>query len=122
MTGKKCVHQILFILGMILVLLNACGPRKRTGSGWKMFRYDRTHSGYSEETLPIPLTLQWAYQPSRSPHPAWPAPGEEMERMQMDNAFHTSAAYDMVFFGSSLDHKIRALDAATGKERWHFSA
>ena len=43
-----------------------------------------------------------------------------MERMQMDNAFYTSAAYGMVFFGSSLDHKICALDAATGKEKWHF--
>jgi len=120
MSRKKCEKNICRILGLILVLLSACGPGDRTGSGWMTFRHDRTHSGYSEETLPIPLTLEWAYQSSLSPRPAWPEPGEEMERMQMDNAFYTSAAYGMVFFGSSLDHKIRALDAATGKEKWHF--
>ena len=130
MTRKKSVRNIfwmfrrskavLFALGLLLVLLSACGPGDRTGSGWMTFRYDRTHSGYLEETLPIPLTLEWSYQSSQSPRPAWPEPGEEMERMQMDNAFYTSAAYGIVFFGSSLDHKIKALDAATGKEKWHF--
>ena len=120
MSRKKCEKNICRILGLILVLLSACGPGDRTGSGWMTFRYDRTHSGYLKETLPIPLTLEWSYQSSQSPRPAWPEPGEEMERMQMDNAFYTSAAYGMVFFGSSLDHKIKALDAATGKEKWHF--
>jgi len=130
MSQKKCAgntcrrHRkrgsFLFILGLILVLLSVCGPGDRTGSGWVTFRYDRTHSGYSTETLPIPLTLKWSFQPSQSPRPAWPEPGEEMERMQMDNAFYTSVAYGMVFFGSSLDHKIWALEAATGKEKWHY--
>ncbi len=120
MTRKISRRPSLFSLGLILVLLGACGPGDRTGSGWMTFRHDRTHSGYSEETLPIPLTLEWSYQSSRSPRPAWPEPGEEMARMQMDNAFHTSAAYGLVFFGSSLDHRISALDAATGKEKWHF--
>ncbi len=120
MSRKKCEKNICRILGLILVLLSACGPGDRTGSGWMTFRYDRTHSGYLKETLPIPMTLEWSYQSSQSPRPAWPEPGEEMERMQMDDAFYTSAAYGMVFFGSSLDHKICALDAATGKEKWHF--
>ena len=130
MNRKKCVHNFsrghrrgwasFFCLGLILVLLNTCGPGEETGNGWMMFRYDRTHSGYSKENLPLPLTLEWAFQSPLSPRPAWPEPGEEMERMQMDNAFYTSAAYGLVFFGSSIDHKIRALDAATGKEKWHF--
>jgi outer membrane protein assembly factor BamB len=130
MSRKKCANDIcrirglgwsfLFCLGLILVLLSACEPGDRTGSGWMTYRYDRTHSGYFEETIPMPLNLEWSFQSSLSPKPAWPEPGEEMARMQMDNAFYTSAAYGMVFFGSSVDHKICALDAATGKEKWHF--
>jgi hypothetical protein len=75
MSRKICVKNIcringlgwpsLLSLGLILVLLSACGPGDNTGTGWMTFRYDRTHSGHSEETLPIPLTLEWSYQSYR---------------------------------------------------------
>jgi outer membrane protein assembly factor BamB len=113
-------RSFLFCLGLLLVLLNSCVPGDRAETGWMTFRYDRTHSGYSGETIPVPLTLEWSFQSTQSPRPAWPEPGEEMARMQMDNAFHSSAAYGLVFFGSSLDHRICALEASTGEEKWHF--
>jgi outer membrane protein assembly factor BamB len=118
-SSRKIWPEILGLV-ILLILMNACGPGEKGEGGWLTFRYDRTHSGYSEETVPVPLTLVWSYQSPLSPQPAWPEPGEEMERMQMDNAFYSSAAYGLVFFGSSLDHKVRALDAATGQEKWHF--
>lgn len=130
MSHKTCFHNHLRIrtrmwpclwsLGVLFILLNSCGKSIGTESGWMTYRYDRTHSGYSEERISLPLSLKWSYQSSPAPRPAWPEPGEEMERIQMDNAFYTSAASGLVFFGSSVDHKIYALDAATGKEKWHF--
>ena len=130
MSQKKYAHCVcrirgfgrsfLFCLSLVLFLLSACETGDRSGIGWVSYRYDRTHSGYLEETIPMPLNLEWSFQSSPSPQPAWPEPGEEMARMQMDNAFFTSTAYGLVFFGSSVDHMIYALDAATGKEKWHY--
>jgi outer membrane protein assembly factor BamB len=37
-----------------------------------------------------------------------------------DDAFQVAAAGDAVYFGSSVDDKVHALDAATGHERWSF--
>lgn len=37
-----------------------------------------------------------------------------------DRAYHVAVAAGMVYFGSSADDKIYALDAVTGRERWSF--
>ena len=96
MSRKKSRWLTLIGLGLIFFHTSACGPGNRTGSGWMTFRHDRTHSGYSEETLPVPLTLEWSYRSSLSPRPAWPEPGEEMARMQMDNAFQVHLLFLLI--------------------------
>ena len=110
----------VFALCLLIGFLSQCGSGHRTGIGWMTFRSDNTHSGYSSETLSLPLSRQWSFQSSKAPEPAWPEPGEEMQRMQLDNAFHTTVAYETVYFGSSVDHAVHALDARTGKEKWRF--
>jgi glucose dehydrogenase len=42
--------------------------------------------------------------------------------MPFDHAYHAIIAEGLVFFGSSADNKVYALDAAAGKERWTFFA
>ena len=87
---------------------------------WPTFRHDPARSGVSPEDIPASLHLQWTHRPRHAPVPAWPEPVQEMHRMPFDYAYQVAATGGMVYFGSSADHKVYALDAATGKERWSF--
>jgi len=47
-------------------------------------------------------------------------PAEELPRMHSDNAYHVTLADGIVYFGSSVDNKVYALSAETGKVSWTF--
>ncbi|NOR54094.1 MAG: PQQ-binding-like beta-propeller repeat protein, partial [Candidatus Aminicenantes bacterium] len=115
-TGLKCAVSIS--LACLVVFCINCGSHK-TG-GWMTYRHDSARSGITTEGLNTPLALRWVFKPTHEPKPAWPKPGEEMERMHFDNAYHVTAAQGMVYFGSSVDNKVYALNARTGKLRWTF--
>ncbi len=85
--------------------------------GWPMYRADSERSGYTSEEFPKSLTLQWMYKSNHDPHPAWQA---RDTRMFFDYAYRTVIADGQVYFGSSADGKIYALDAKTGQEQWTF--
>ena len=101
-------------------VLLACAAVLRAGQSgtWPTFRYDNARGGASPEELQLPLHLQWTYVPRHKPRPAWPEPCKEAHRMAFDYAPQVSIAGGLVFFGSSADHKVRALDLGTGEERW----
>lgn len=73
--------------------------------------------GHAAETPGAGLSLQWVRAARHAPQPAWP--GRDT-RMPFDRAYRTAADGDAVFFGSSADGKVYALDARTGDERWSF--
>src|SRR5215207_4216641 len=74
----------------------------------------RTH--YTPQELPGKLAPRWVLRRPHPPTPAWPL----SSRMPFDRADHPVVAGGSVYFGSSADGKVYALDAATGKERWAF--
>jgi outer membrane protein assembly factor BamB len=97
------------------------------GADWPTYRYDNSRSGALPETLGTPLALQWEYQPLHGPEPAWSAPAARpregfklKHRVIFDDAFQVAAVGNTIYFGSSGDNKIYALDAATGQERWAY--
>ena len=79
------------------------------GADWTTYRHDTARSGVTSEQLDTRLHLQWTYQPRHAPSPAWPEPGKEMHRMAFDYAYQVAIADGLVFFGSSSDHKVYAL-------------
>ena len=87
-----------------------------SAADWPQFRADAARSGYSEETLPEDLSLNWVYGKVAAPDPAWEGTG----RMFFDHAYHTTIADGILYFGSSADCKVYALDAKTGEEVWSF--
>jgi outer membrane protein assembly factor BamB len=83
---------------------------------WPTYRGDAARSGYTAEELPAKLSLAWTYRPAHAPMPAWPRD----DRMLFDRTNEVVIAVGLLFFGSSADGTVVALDAATGAQRWTF--
>ena len=102
--------KTLYLLPALLLCPGLLGAE-----GWSTYRGDSARSGYTADELPRQLSLQWTYR-SHLPDSAWPS----SDRQEFDRAFHTVVAGGLLFFGSSADHKLHAIDAATGEERWSY--
>ncbi len=94
---------------------------------WPAFRNDNSRSGSTAESLKTPLAVDWTHTAVHPPHPAWSPPAQRARegfylkhRVDFDDAFQLVVSGDTVYFGSSADHKVYALDAATGLARWEF--
>ena len=104
----------------IVVTIIWYGCEKAPQKGWMTYRNDSNLSAVSDENLKTPLSLSWVYKPSHAPEPAWYEPAEELPRSQFDNAHYITTAGERVFFGSTVDNKVYALDKNTGKEIWTY--
>jgi len=105
------------------VLLAAIATAELTlGSDWPAYKRDAQRSGVATASLSFPLREVWRCEPSQAPAPAWPEPGRELHRLDFDYAFQPVVANGLVYFGSSADDTVRAIDAATGKLAWRFTA
>ena len=99
---------------LAVACLFAAGAR---GADWPMWRYDARRSAASPEELPATLRLQWVRKlPPLAP--AWP----DEPRMRFDVAYQPVVQGATLFFGSSRNDTLTALDADTGAERWRFYA
>lgn len=88
-----------------------------TAADWPTWRGDAARSGYTLQRLPREPSLRWVYKSRHHPRPAWS--GRDT-RMTCDRAYHPVVVGGKVFFASSADCKVYALDAATGARRWEF--
>ena len=70
------------------------------------FRSDAARSGHTSEPIAKNPFLLWTYQQADSVRPAWP----RSDRMTFDRATEPIVASRLVYFGSSADGSIHALD------------
>lgn len=110
---------------LVLLSLIACGCAVARAEDWPTYRHDTARSGISSETISLPLSECWRFMPRVAPDPAWEIPrGEPVEgvlelgRVRFDDAHHVIVAAGRVYFGTSGDGRVCALDAATGKNIW----
>ena len=61
--------------------------------------------------LPDDLVVHWTFASTTPPQPAW---SDRDTRMSFDKVMHPVIADGRVFFGSSADGKVYALDACHG--------
>ncbi|MBL8799460.1 MAG: PQQ-binding-like beta-propeller repeat protein [Planctomycetia bacterium] len=104
-------------------LVLALHGRAAHSADWPTFMHDPARSGVTSAELSWPLASQWVYRAPVEPRPAWPPPQPgwtELPKVDFDDAFHAVADGERVYFGSSVDHQVHALDAATGAVRWKF--
>ncbi|MDP6036149.1 MAG: PQQ-binding-like beta-propeller repeat protein [Verrucomicrobiota bacterium] len=99
----------------LTVFLTICLLIPRAQADWPAFRHDAERTGYTPEALPAKLSLQWVHHAAK-PQPAWP----RSRRMMFDFAHQPIAAGDMIWFGSSVDGAVHALEAGTGRRKWIF--
>ncbi len=104
----------------LLVAVVAWSATEALGD-WPTYRCDNARSGLSAASMRSDLAPVWTHRLVHAPRPAWPAPSEERHRMDFDRAYFTTSAEGLVFFGSSVDDHVYALDAATGERRWAFA-
>ena len=108
---------LLVATGIALVAL-ACGQGR--ADDWPTHRHDLARSGVTREPLYEKLHVQWRHTSAHRPRPAWDEPGRELNRLAFDYAHNVTVADGLVYFGSSADHKVYAIDLNTGRQRWAF--
>jgi outer membrane protein assembly factor BamB len=102
---------------LVIILFLFCSRMEAFAGDWPQYRADAARSGYTQEELTSELSLRWVYHPRHAPRPAWQGVDT---RMPFDHAYQPVIANGNLYFGSSADCKLYALDASTGEERWTF--
>ena len=94
---------------------------------WPTYRHDSRRSGVTAESPALPLAPAWTRKSPLPPRTAWTGPAKwdafsgnsGLQSMRnFDPCFYVTATDGQVFFGSSVDDAVHALDAATGEENW----
>ena len=119
MMKKTTTQRLGLTVGLALVILISIGGGA-LGADWPQYRADAARSAYTPEELPRALTLDWTRQPQNPPHRAWVGRSLSPSRMKFDWCHAPVVSSGVLFFGSSADHQIHALDAKTGREKWSF--
>ncbi len=114
MRGLRSLSPAAAGVWLPMILLVLCCSTLWAGD-WPQFRFDAARAGYTPEPLPAQLSHQWTHRAVQPPDPAWV--GQDT-RLPFDHAPQVVVADGMLFFGSSADCCLRALDAATGEQRW----
>jgi outer membrane protein assembly factor BamB len=83
---------------------------------WPQYRADAGRTAYTPSGLPDGLTLRWKLE-QPEPRPAWRG---VHTRMIFDYAYQPVVSGKTLFFGSSADNKIYAVDTATGRSAGPF--
>jgi hypothetical protein len=83
---------------------------------------NRQRTGYTPQELTPPYRAVWVHTPRHKPRPAWQEPVWEPQRIDFDYAYAVSVENDTVYYASSSDHALHALDLATGREKWLYCA
>jgi outer membrane protein assembly factor BamB len=77
-------------------------------------------TGYVDAHLLREPVMVWRYDQKHAPVHAWDEPMREVQYIDFDYVDQPALANGTLYFGSSADHKVYALDLATGQERWTF--
>jgi len=117
------------------VVFFLCGPdfgelsRTVSAEDWPTFGGDNRRSCVTGERLELPLQELWVFKATHPPSPAWPGPAKQdffhrhynlRPTVTYDKAFGAVGVGDTIYFGSSVDDKVYAIDAMTGQLRWTF--
>lgn len=113
---KRCALLGLLLAGSV----SADGqvPLSASGTQASVPFCNQRRSGYTPQELKPPYRVVWVHAARHRPRPAWQEPVWEPQRIDFDYAYAVSAQGDTVYYASSVDHALHALDLASGREKW----
>ncbi|MEZ6068720.1 MAG: PQQ-binding-like beta-propeller repeat protein [Pirellulales bacterium] len=116
--GVKRTNNGVLVMALALWTVAVALTMPAGADDWPTYLHDNSRSGATTESIATPLVPLWTFVPTAPPDPAWTTPAKEAARVRFDDAFHVVVADGRVFFGSSGDNKVYALDALTGQVIW----
>ncbi|MCH2212021.1 MAG: PQQ-binding-like beta-propeller repeat protein [Fuerstiella sp.] len=105
------------IMCVLLTGISATAIRSVNGTDWPTWRFDANRSATTTEQLADELHLQWTLELPRL-KPAW----SEDPRLQFDATYEPVVSGQTLFYGSSRNDSVTAVDLVTGEQRWRFYA
>jgi len=125
--GENYLMNLRFVLSLGMACFVPCLSTTEA-AGWPAYRHDSQRTATTAEQLKFPLRSHWAFQPGAGPRRAWPRPFRDnpfsgvkvRALLTFDHAFQPVSVNGRVYFGSSSDHKVYCLDAASGEVKWTF--
>ena len=125
---RSCLsRRCLSVLCFLSIAFTAI-PRLQA-EDWPTYYHDYSRSGVTAEKLTGYLEDKWVWKSRFRPAPAWDEPAKWdgwhrvfglKNRQEYDKAFHVAIVGDVVYFGSSVEDKVYALNLKTGEELWRF--
>lgn len=94
----------------------ACVPHTAHADDWPFYKANAARDGFTQQTLPAKLAVRWVSNSRHKPMPAWPV----STRLAFDRAHQPVISNGVLYYGSTVDCQIHAVDAATGEKRWSF--
>ena len=105
-----------------LLLFVLASPSISMAGDWPTYLHDNSRSARTDENLTPPLSLRWIFEAAAKPDPAWTRPAKEAARVRFDDCLAVISVGERVYFGSSGDNKVYALDNDSGRVVWEFFA
>ncbi|MEO2031132.1 MAG: PQQ-binding-like beta-propeller repeat protein [Planctomycetaceae bacterium] len=122
---SRSIRAVVVVIGLL------CTVRAGLANDWPTFRHDNSRSGYTPELFDAKSVEEaWVYGSPHPPQPAWPGPARWDSYANIrglgsmrnyDPCFHPVIVGNRLFFGSSTDDSVRAVDVITGELLWTFT-
>lgn len=103
-----------FLLSLQVAVLAAFSAAAAPAEDWPMWRHNPQRTGTTDQALPAELHLQWV----RQNPPLKPA--FRNSRLQFDKGYEPIVVGKTLYFGSSHNDSVTALDTETGNVQWRF--
>ncbi|MCH2202904.1 MAG: PQQ-binding-like beta-propeller repeat protein [Fuerstiella sp.] len=110
-------QYLAIIMCVMLTGISVASLGSVNGADWPAWRFDARRSAATPEQLAEELHLQWTLELPRL-KPAW----SEDPRLQFDATYEPVVSGHTLFYGSSRNDSVTAVDLATGDQRWRFYA
>ncbi|QDT92440.1 outer membrane protein assembly factor BamB family protein [Gimesia algae] len=108
------MHCPALRISLTLILLIFLMGGTASANDWPMWRLDPARSAHIEQTLPESLQLQWVHRLPQL------QPAFKNERLQFDAGYEPVVKNGILFYGSSQNDSVTALDLKTGKQLWKY--
>lgn len=128
--NRDMLRLFINLSSAIMFVITSC-QTKAPAADWPTWRHDNRRSGFTSESLTgKSVESVWIWRSLQPPVSAWPGPARwhlyanirGLSSMRnYDPCFHVVVAGDHVYFGSSADDSVRALDVDTGETQWTFT-